>query len=369
MATAGMTEQLEVDLGDRRYPIVIGPNVLDRQELLLPHIAGSQVCVITNETVAPLYLDRVRAALAGIRQVDAIVLPDGEAYKTVTTYSRIIDDLMRLRHNRTTTLVALGGGVVGDLTGFVAATYQRGVDFIQLPTTLLAQVDSSVGGKTGVNHPQGKNMIGAFHQPVCVLADTGVLSTLPRREYLSGVAEVIKYGIIRDAPFFAWLETQRECLLQLDQPVLAHAVRTSCAIKAAVVESDEREVGLRAILNYGHTFGHAIESLTHYRVYLHGEAVAIGMVMAADLSFRQGWLSGRDAARIKRLVDATGLPTCPPRLDAEAFLDAMGMDKKVVDGRLRFVVLHALGKAVVSDAIDPVLLRQTLAAYERLCHG
>jgi 3-dehydroquinate synthase len=367
MATSNMTEMLEVNLGDRRYPIVIGPDVLGRQELLLPHVAGNQVCVITDETVAPLYLDRVRAALSAIRQVDAIVIPDGESRKTIATYSSIIDDLMRLRHNRTTTLLALGGGVVGDITGFVAATYQRGVNFIQLPTTLLAQVDSSVGGKTGVNHPQGKNMIGAFHQPVCVLADTGVLSTLPRREYLAGVAEVIKYGIIRDAPFFDWLEARRDRLLQLDQPVLAHAVRTSCAIKAAVVESDEREGGLRAILNYGHTFGHAIEALTQYQEYLHGEAVAIGMVMAADLSFRHGWLGRRDAAKIRHLVEAMGLPSCPPRLGAEAFLDAMGMDKKVVDGRLRFVILHALGDAAVSDAIDPVLLHQTLDAYESLC--
>jgi 3-dehydroquinate synthase len=369
MVTSTMTDVLEVDLGDRCYPIIIGPDLLGRHELLAPHIHGRQICLVTNDTVAPLYAERVRAGLSEEAQVDTIVIPDGESYKTLDTYSGVIDELVRLRHNRTTTLIALGGGVVGDITGFAAATYQRGVNYIQIPTTLLAQVDSSVGGKTGVNHTQAKNMIGAFYQPACVLADTSLLTTLPRREFLAGVAEVIKYGIIRDSTFFVWLEAHMTELLRQEPRALSHAIRSSCSIKAAVVAQDEREAGLRAILNFGHTFGHAIEAMTNYRRFLHGEAVAIGMVMAADLSYRHGWLGPDDAGRVKRLLQNAGLPVCPPPLDADVFRHAMGMDKKVIDGRLRFVVASGIGEAAVSDAIEPALLERTLGANETLCDG
>ncbi len=363
-----MTERLQVDLGERSYDILIGESLLTSTDLD-PFVKGRQVAIISNETVAPLYLSGLREHLAATgRQVDSIVLPDGESHKTLATYSHVIDELMRLRHNRSTTLIALGGGVVGDITGFVAATYQRGVPFIQIPTTLLAQVDSSVGGKTGVNHPQGKNMIGAFYQPALVLADTQVLRTLPKREFLAGVAEVIKYGVIREPGFFAWLEASLPALLDLEPSALAHAIRESCACKAEVVAADERESGLRAILNFGHTFGHAIEALTQYRMFLHGEAVAIGMVMAADLSWRLGLLSQAEAQRIKALIAATdGLPVCPPKLDATAMLEAMGMDKKVTDGRLRLVLARGIGQALVSDQVDQALLLQTLGAYEKLC--
>jgi 3-dehydroquinate synthase len=364
-----MIETLTVDLGTRAYPIHIGPNLIDRGDLLAPHVRGRQVCIVTNETVAPLYLARLEQALAGCGRIDHVVIADGEAHKTLATYAAIIDALMQKRHNRSTTLVALGGGVVGDLTGFAAATYQRGVAFIQVPTTLLAQVDSSVGGKTGVNHPLGKNMIGAFYQPTCVLADTTVLGSLPRREYLAGVAEVIKYGVIRDAGFFSWLEANGAALTAQQPAALSHAVRVSCAIKADVVARDEREDGLRAILNFGHTFGHAIEALTEYKSFLHGEAVAIGMVMAADLSYRHGWLDAGAARRIKQAIAAAGLPTCPPQLDADAFRGAMGMDKKVVDGRLRFVVARAIGTAEVRADIDAAALDATLGAYTNLCDG
>jgi 3-dehydroquinate synthase len=280
-----------------------------------------------------------------------------------------MDFLIEHRHNRTTTLIALGGGVVGDITGFAAATYQRGVDFIQIPTTLLAQVDSSVGGKTAINHSSGKNLIGAFHQPVCVLADLEMLSSLPPREYRAGMAEVIKYGVIADPGFFDWLETNATALLDQDTEALAHAVARSCELKAAIVAEDERESGRRALLNFGHTFGHAIEALTGYTRFVHGEAVAIGMVMAADLSIREGTLGPADGRRIRSLIEAVGLPVVPPDLPANEFLVAMGMDKKVVDGRLRLILVRGIGDAFVSDSAVRQNLDATLTAGGALCNG
>lgn len=360
-------ETVRVELGERSYPIHIGAGVLQRADLLRPHLRGRQVAIVSNEVVAPLYLDALRGALGEGLQIDVFMMADGERHKNLETYAALMDFLLAHRHNRTTTLIALGGGVVGDLTGFAAATFQRGVDFIQVPTTLLAQVDSSVGGKTAVNHPRGKNMIGAFHQPRCVLADTAVFETLPDREYRAGLAEVVKYGVIRDRAFFDWLEAGAADLNRRDAGALAHAVRRSCEIKAEVVAADEREGGLRAILNYGHTFGHAIETLTGYEQFLHGEAVAIGMVMAADLSVRQGWLPADDALRIRALLDALGLPVTPPALATDAMLEAMGLDKKVVDGRLRLVLAEALGQVVVTGDVDQPALARTLAAGAELC--
>jgi 3-dehydroquinate synthase len=363
-----VTTQLTVDLGARSYPIVVGVDVLGDAALFEPFIAGRQVCIVTNETIAPLYLDLLRKALAS-RNVDACVLPDGEEFKTLDTYGRVLDHLMKERHNRTTTLVALGGGVIGDITGFAAATYQRGVGLIQIPTTLLAQVDSSVGGKTAVNHPRGKNMIGAFYQPRLVVADLATLGTLRPRDYLAGIAEIIKYGVIRDRQFFGWLEANVEPLLQRDPAALSHAVVTSCAIKAAVVAADEREDGERAILNFGHTFGHAIETLTRYEC-LHGEAVAVGMVMASDLSMRLGLLDPTEGRRIKALIDAFGLPVAPPgNITSAAMRDAMGMDKKVLDGRLRLILARSLGEALISDQFQQSALEATLAANRQLCDG
>ena len=361
-----MISTLTVELGERSYPILVGSDLLRDTTRLSSFVSGRQVCIVTNETVAALYLETLRNTFAGFA-VDACVLPDGEQYKTLATYGTLIDHLMANRHARTTTLVALGGGVIGDITGFAAATYQRGVAFIQVPTTLLALVDSSVGGKTAVNHPSGKNMIGAFYQPRAVIADLETLRTLPQREYLAGIAEVVKYGVIRDAEFFAWLEHNVAALLARDRDALNHAVITSCRIKAAVVGADEREDGVRAILNFGHTFGHAIETLTRYE-YLHGESISIGMVMAADTSKRCGMLGAGTAHRIKALLAAFGLPVVPPgNLTAAALRGAMGVDKKVVDGRIRLVLTHGLGDAVVTDRFDPAALEATLTAGGRLC--
>ncbi len=363
-----VTAELSVELGTRSYPIIVGTGLLADSAHFVPFIGGRQICIVTNETIAPLYLDALSAALAAY-QVDTCVLPDGEEYKTLETYSGVMNHLMTRRHNRTTTLVALGGGVVGDIAGFAAATYQRGVNLIQVPTTLLALVDSSVGGKTAVNHPLGKNMIGAFHQPRLVLADLDTLRSLPAREYLAGIAEIIKYGVIRDAQFFTWLEANVEPLLRRDPKCLHHAVLTSCSIKAEVVANDERESGARAILNYGHTFGHAIETLTRYE-YLHGESVAIGMVMAADLSTRIGLLNGADSRRIKALISAFGLPVVPPgNIGADSMGTSMGMDKKVIDGRLRLVLARSIGDAIVTDEFEPAALSATLAAHGMLCEG
>ena len=286
-------QTLTVDLGDRSYPIFIGENLLNRAELFMPYIAGKQVLIVSNTTIAPLYLDTLRATLS-VERVDSVILPDGEQYKTLDQLNTIFDDLLERRHNRTTTLIALGGGVIGDMTGFAAACYQRGVAFIQVPTTLLSQVDSSVGGKTGVNHPLGKNMIGAFHQPRCVVADIDTLRTLPAREFSAGIAEIVKYGLICDREFYVWLTRHMAGLMARDAQLLGEAIYRSCANKARVVAADEREGGLRAILNLGHTFGHAIETAQGYGVWLHGEAVAVGMIMAADLSARLGWISAAE---------------------------------------------------------------------------
>lgn len=353
---------LTVDLGDRSYPIYIGEQLLGHPGLLQPHIKAQQVCVVTNETIAPLYFETLQKTLPG-HQIDVCILPDGEAYKSLEVLNQIFDKLLSARHNRTTTLIALGGGVVGDMTGFAAACYQRGVDFIQIPTTLLSMVDSSVGGKTGVNHPLGKNMIGAFYQPQAVLADMSLLSTLPVRELSAGIAEIIKYGLIGDYPFFVWLEENIDSLMARDISALAYAVKRSCENKAAVVAQDEREGGLRAILNFGHTFGHAIETAQGYGNWLHGEAVGAGMAMAADLSWRQGAISEQDLQRIIRLLERAKLPTkAPADMTPAQFVELMGVDKKVLDGRLRLVLLESMGKAITTSDIDIKLLQQTFEA-------
>ena len=353
---------LEVALGDRSYPIHIGQGLLSRPELLLPHLKRKQVAIVTNTTVAPLYLERLSGTLvaAGVNVIP-IILPDGEAYKNAETLNLIYDALLQHRAERSTTLIALGGGVIGDLTGYAAATYLRGVPFIQVPTTLLSQVDSSVGGKTGINHPLGKNMIGAFYQPKVVLADIDTLQTLPARELSAGLAEVIKYGLIRDLPFFAWLESNMAKLVALDVDALTEAIFRSCENKAEVVAADEREAGERALLNLGHTFGHAIENAMGYGVWLHGEAVAAGTMMAADLSRRMGWLSMDDVARMRSIFKAANLPVDPPALGVERYLDLMGLDKKVVDGKIRFVLLQGIGRSIVTGDYDADALNQTLA--------
>ena len=362
-------QQLVVEIPHRQYPIFVAEGLLaDTQklrELLLARIQGRQVAIITNKVVAPLYLDALLEALDGL-QVDVMQMDDGEAEKNLQVYQQTMDFLLAARHNRSTCLIALGGGVVGDLCGFVAATFQRGVDFVQIPTTLLAQVDSSVGGKTAVNHPQGKNMIGAFHQPVAVLADTATLGTLPSREYAAGLAEVVKYGVIVDAAFFEFLEEHSDDLLAKDGAVLSQVILRCCAIKAEVVSADERESGRRAILNYGHTFGHGIEKLCGYGQWLHGEAVAIGMVMAARLSVAVAGLDESVVMRLTALLRRLGLPTALDQASRkvatiEAMMDVMGLDKKVVDGRLRFIVASQLGQVQVRDDIDAAVVRNVLA--------
>jgi 3-dehydroquinate synthase len=344
---------LHVDLGERSYPIYIGRDLLADPALLAQHLPGSQVVVVSNDTVAPLYMARLRQAMGEHERVTEVILPDGEQYKTLDTLGMIFDQILADRHNRTTCLVALGGGVVGDIAGFAAACYQRGVDFVQVPTTLLAQVDSSVGGKTAVNHPLGKNMIGAFHQPRAVLIDTNTLQTLPAREFAAGLAEVVKYGLICDEPFYRWLQASMHKLLARDEAALAEAIERSCANKARVVAEDERESGLRAILNLGHTFGHAIETDQGYGNWLHGEAVAAGMVLAATLSARRGWLDQQDVAELRALLDGLGLPVDPPAgMSCARFVELMSLDKKVIDGRLRLVLLRALGDARVVDDVS-----------------
>jgi 3-dehydroquinate synthase len=353
---------LPLDLGDRSYPIYIGAGLLDRSELLSRHIPGTRVAIVSNETVAPLYLARLRTHVAPLRPVE-VVLPDGEQYKSLEVLNRIFDALLAARCDRRTTIIALGGGVIGDMAGFAAASYQRGVPFIQVPTTLLAQVDSSVGGKTGVNHPLGKNMIGAFYQPRAVIIDTDTLNTLPDRELSSGLAEVIKYGLIRDPEFFAWLEINLDKLLARDPEALAYAIHRSCRNKAEVVAADERESGVRATLNLGHSFGHAIETGMGYGNWLHGEAIAAGMVMASDLSRRLKWLSAADVTRVEKLIRRARLPVrAPGTLSAARFLELMAVDKKVLDGRLRLVLLKRLGEAVVTDDYPRAELEGTLAS-------
>ncbi len=351
---------LNVELGERRYPIHIGSGLLRRPELLKPCVVGNRVAVVTNATVGALYLDTLLKQLAPWSPV-SVVLPDGEAYKTVDVLNNIFTALLENRCDRKTTLIALGGGVVGDMTGFAAATYLRGVPFIQIPTTLLAQVDSSVGGKTGVNHPLGKNMIGAFHQPQCVIVDTDTLNTLPDKELSAGLAEVIKYGLIGNPGFFVWLEQNLDKLLARDPSALSYAIERSCADKARVVAADEREAGSRALLNLGHTFGHAIETGAGYGVWLHGEAVAAGMCMAADLSRRLGWLKPQEVARIEKLIQRARLPTrAPQSLSGAQLRELMRVDKKIEAGKLRLVLPRGLGHAVITSDVPPTLLAETL---------
>lgn len=347
---------LRVDLGERSYPITIGTNLLADANLFAAHIAGNRVAIVTNTIVGPLYLETLTQTLkAAGKQVTPIVLPDGEEEKTWTSLMRIFDVLLEEKCDRKTTLVALGGGVIGDMTGFAAASYMRGVPFIQVPTTLLSQVDSSVGGKTGINHPLGKNMIGAFYQPQAVIADTATLNTLPDNELSAGLAEVIKHGAITDAQFFAWIEANIQKLLNRDSEALAYAIRRSCEIKSDVVRQDEREGGLRAILNFGHTFAHAIEAGLGYGTWLHGEAVGCGMVMAADLSHRLGYIDAQAKDRIKALVQAARLPVIAPDLGVDRWIELMQVDKKNEAGKIKFILLQPLGKAVITTAPAQVL--------------
>lgn len=356
-------QSLTVQLGERSYSILIGAGLLDQPELLLPSLQRKKVVIVSNTTVAPLYLDRLENGLRknGVEIVESI-LPDGEQYKDLQTLNQVFNTLLDHRCERSTTLIALGGGVIGDMGGFAAACYQRGMPFIQVPTTLLSQVDSSVGGKTAINHPLGKNMIGAFYQPRIVLADTSVLSTLPDRELSSGLAEVIKYGLIRDLPFLEWLESNLGLLLARDPEALAYAIHRSCANKAEIVAADERETGERALLNLGHTFGHAIETGLGYGEWLHGEAVAAGTLMAAELSRMLGWLDVADITRIERLFLQAKLPVMGASLPIDRYIELMRHDKKVEDGRLRLVMLQAVGKAVIDDCATEAQIRAAIEA-------
>ena len=340
---------LTVDLGERSYPIYIGSSLLGDKELLKPYIPGNSALIVTNETVAPLYLEKNQSMLSGLRH-EAVILPDGEKYKNLEVLNQIYDSLLRNRFDRNTTVIALGGGVVGDMAGFAAASYQRGVLLIQIPTTLLSQVDSSVGGKTGVNHALGKNMIGAFYQPRAVIADTDTLDTLPDRELSAGIAEIIKYGLICNAEFFAWLEQNIQALLNRDKPALSYAIEVSCRTKAEVVAADERESGKRALLNLGHTFGHAIENGMGYGEWLHGEAVGAGMCMAAIMSNQMGWMSDEDTRKTINLIEQAKLPSkAPDSMSAEKFMELMSVDKKVLDGVLRLVLMKGIGQSLVTS--------------------
>ncbi len=359
---------LDVQLGSRSYPIHIGSGLLDDASLFARHVGESRAAIVTNTTIAPLYLERLRAAL-GERVALVKILPDGEEHKNLAVLSGLYDALLEARCERSCTLVALGGGVIGDITGFAAATYQRGVSFVQVPTTLLAQVDSSVGGKTAVNHPRGKNMIGAFHQPRAVIADIDTLSTLPAREYAAGLAEVLKYGLMGDAPFHRWIGANAAAIAARDPASLIEIVRRSCENKARVVAADEREEegGSRALLNFGHTFGHAIETATGYRTLLHGEAVAIGMVMAARFSCELGWIGADDVREITALLAGFGLPVAPPSgLDAQELLSLMRGDKKSNAGRIRLVLLRQIGEAVLSRDFPEPALVALLEAFTRM---
>ncbi len=362
-------ETLIVDLGERTYPIWIGAGLLGRAGLLERHIEGAEALVVTNEAVAAHYLEPLLKSLPASVRADVITIGDGEALKTLDAVAAIIDKLVAARHSRATTVVALGGGVVGDVAGFAAAIYQRGVRFVQVPTTLLSLVDASVGGKTGVNHPGGKNLIGAFHQPSCVLADVATLDTLPPREFSAGLAEVVKYGVIHDAEFFAWIEANVVALRARDPAALVRAIRRSCEIKAAVVQADEREAGARMILNFGHTFGHALEALTHYQTLLHGEAVAIGMVMAAHLAAQLGRLGADDVNHIRALLRRCGLPVTPPPLESDAIIEAMAMDKKAFGGRVRLVLPRAIGAVFVTTDIPQQAIFETLETFRAQVGG
>lgn len=367
VSTASPAATVEVELGDRTYPIYIGSGLLAGGDLLRKHVPGNTALVVTNETVAPLYLDRVVAALSegGEIRVEVVILPDGEEHKNMDVLMKVFDKALDARLDRQTTFVALGGGVIGDMTGFAAASYQRGVHFVQIPTTVMAMVDSSVGGKTGVNHPSGKNMIGAFYQPRCVLIDTETLSTLPDREYASGMAEVVKYGLIRDADFFEWLEKHVDALMKRDDALVVRAIERSCVNKAQVVALDEREGGVRATLNLGHTFGHAIETGIGYGEWLHGEAVSVGTVMAADMSLRLGWIDESVAARTLDLLKKFNLPVDVPEcMTVETFEKLMAVDKKAANGKLRLILLKGeLGGCVFTADFDKTTLADTLDAF------
>ena len=355
-------QNVVIDLGPRSYPILIGTGILQDAVVIREAVTARDVLIVTNVTVGPLYLEQVTRALDG-KRVRSTVLPDGERHKTLDVVARIFDALVAGHMNRDACVVALGGGVVGDMAGFAAACYQRGVDYVQVPTTLLAQVDSSVGGKTGVNHPGGKNLIGAFHQPRAVISDTGTLATLPPRELRAGLAEVIKYGLIADAGFLDWIDANLEAILRLDATALTHAIRRSCEIKAAIVAEDEREHGRRALLNLGHTFGHAIETATGYGHWLHGEAVGVGMLLAADVSRRIGWLGAGDVARLRGLLQRAGLPANAPAIGASRALELMRMDKKVLEGRIRLVLLQKTGEGVVRSDYPVDALEATLREH------
>ncbi|MGH8290788.1 MAG: 3-dehydroquinate synthase [Steroidobacteraceae bacterium] len=355
-------ETLRVELGSRSYPILIGEGLLDARALFEQHVPARDILIVSNTVVAPLYLGALEASLRPRRLLTSI-LPDGESQKTLANVARILDVLVANRFGRDCAVLALGGGVVGDMAGFAAATYQRGVAFVQLPTTLLAQVDSSVGGKTGVNHPGGKNLIGAFHQPIAVVADTRTLTTLPRRELRAGLAEVIKYGLICDAGFFDWLEAHLDELLAGDASALVHVIRRSCEIKAKIVGGDEREQTDRALLNLGHTFGHAVESATGYTSWLHGEAIGAGLVMAARMSRESGHLTAQELERVTRMVARAGLPTHVPNVRPEVALQHMRIDKKVQAGRIRLVLIGGIGSAFVTADYSEPVLRRTLAAH------
>ncbi len=351
--------ELTIDLGPRAYPILIGEGLLAERELLTRHVAARQLLIVTNATVAALHLDALRQGLSE-SQLAVETLPDGEQYKTLATFTRVLDALIEARIGRDGAVIALGGGVVGDIAGFAAACYQRGIAYVQVPTTLLAQVDSAIGGKTAVNHPAGKNLIGAFHQPRCVISDTSTLRTLPERELRAGLAEVIKYGLISDAAFLSWLEANLDALLRRDPQALERAIRRSCEIKAQIVSQDEREHGLRAVLNLGHTFGHAIEAATGYEKWLHGEAVGAGMLIAATLSARLGWLDSADVVRVRTLLERAGLPLAAPAIGTERALAHLRIDKKVRDGRVRLVLLRRLGAAELTDDYDPRALQSVV---------
>ena len=353
-------KKINIQFDERSYPIYIGEGLISNYELISQHILGKKVAIITNETVADIYLKTLMDTVSSHKELISIILPDGESYKSKDSLDSIYAQLLENKADREITLIALGGGVIGDITGFAAATYMRGVNFIQIPTTLLSQVDSSVGGKTGINHPLGKNMIGAFYQPKCVISDMNVLKTLPSRELSAGLAEVIKYGLIRDNKFFEWLESHIQYLMEMDPKYLIEAVQRSCENKAAVVEADEFESGIRAILNLGHTFGHAIEVAQGYGNWLHGEAVGAGMVMAAKLSQSMGWLADKDVGRIVALIKKAGLPTEPPKISVEKYMELMMLDKKTKDGQINLVLQKSIGDAVLTNQYDPKKLHQIL---------
>ena len=353
-------KKINIQFDERSYPIYIGEGLISNYELISQHILGKKVAIITNETVADIYLKTLMDTVSSHKELISIILPDGESYKSKDSLDSIYAQLLENKADREITLIALGGGVIGDITGFAAATYMRGVNFIQIPTTLLSQVDSSVGGKTGINHPLGKNMIGAFYQPKCVISDMNVLKTLPSRELSAGLAEVIKYGLIRDNKFFEWLESHIQYLMEMNPKYLIEAVQRSCENKAAVVEADEFESGIRAILNLGHTFGHAIEVAEGYGNWLHGEAVGAGMVMAAKLSQSMGWLADKDVGRIVALIKKAGLPTEPPKISVKKYMELMMLDKKTKDGQINLVLQKSIGDAVLTNQYDPKKLHQIL---------